>query len=719
MRVLILVLIGFIPICSSAAHLVGGQIEYTCLGSNNYNINVRIYRDCFSQGAPFDDSVSVAIFSGTHSNPVFLRQIFLKRSTPIQLSSQISNPCLEAPTNACTEYMDYSKATVLAPNPTGYILSHQRCCRNGTISNIPNPGTWGNTYTIDIPANDVACNSSPVFSNVPPVVLCNNNDINFDHSAVDPDGDSLYYELCSPLHGGSQGQPAPLPSSNPPFTQVPFLPPFSPILPLPANPQVSINPSTGLLSGYPSTIGQYVFAVCVLEYRNGLLLSRYRRDFQFNVVQCVTIVALEVTAQINLPTNTICNGLTVPFEQTNIGANSFTWYFGDPANPGASSASPAPVYTYSDTGTYLISLVINNGTPCSDSSVRVFQLNYPLNPEINVSGDFCSDTQQLLATAQGNFGPEAQFSWTIDGNAYSGNPVPIPPLASNGPHTVDLSVKDFRCSATIQSGFSLFNRPEIYSIVPEIEGCSPLLVSFSDSSSSETSIQHYWDFGDGTTSTLANPTHIYRIPGSFSIFHSIETDSGCIAQLSESFQNRIIVRPKPTAFFTIDKESTDIYKPYFEINDSSSSDVIERLISMGDGIEYSTSNPFIHYYQDTGTYVIQEWVRNSFGCTDTFSIAVRVRPPMRLYIPNTFTPNNDGKNDFFSIRGAGWTRYHLQVWNRWGEIVFQTTDAKKEWNGNMYNIGKECQSGVYTYSCVVIYEGGRDRQERGTLNLIR
>ena len=120
----------------------------------------------------------------------------------------------------------------------------------------------------------------------------------FDHSATDADGDQLIYEMCAPLTGGGQGGLGggnangcngitPDPACPPPYTPVSFInPPYNVVNPMAGNPAVTVNPVNGLLTGTPELLGQFVVGVCVSEYRNGQLLSRISRDFQFNVANC-------------------------------------------------------------------------------------------------------------------------------------------------------------------------------------------------------------------------------------------------------------------------------------------------------------------------------------------------------------------------------------------------------------------------------------------------
>ena len=275
-------------IISFAAHLVGGEISYQCIGSNTigntYEINLTVYRDCSSLGAGFDASAPIAIYRGPNQNILFTT-LNVARGPITQLPLHPDNFCLQPPPNVCTEKTSYTANASLPYDTNGYTIVYQRCCLNNTITNISNPGTWGNTYSIRIPAQDTLCNSSARFNQDPPIVMCKDDSLHLDFSAQELDGDSIFYSFCQPLNGGSQNNPAPVIPSAPPFTPVPFLSPYSFTYPMPATPNLSINPVTGILTGTPSGIGQFFFAICAEEYdSNGVLLSNMKRDYQFNIV---------------------------------------------------------------------------------------------------------------------------------------------------------------------------------------------------------------------------------------------------------------------------------------------------------------------------------------------------------------------------------------------------------------------------------------------------
>jgi len=266
-----------------ATHIVGGEIFYKCLGNNDYEVTLKVYRDCINGQAPFDNPAAVGVFDA-NGTLITTMMLPLPGSTPLPVT--LNNPCYVPPANVCVEEAVYVGNVNLPPIAGGYYLSYQRCCRNNTILNLVNPGNVGATYMGFIPdPATVSCNSAPHYNNFPPLFLCAGLPLVFDHSATDPDGDSLAYELCDPYDGATAVSPMPVPPAAPPYGYVPFdaVSGYSGSYPMSANPALAIDPVTGLLTGTPNMIGQWVVGVCVKEYRHGVLLSTNKRDFQFNI----------------------------------------------------------------------------------------------------------------------------------------------------------------------------------------------------------------------------------------------------------------------------------------------------------------------------------------------------------------------------------------------------------------------------------------------------
>jgi len=202
-------LLLILPYSSRATHIIGGAITYELIDTNNYiyKVTIKVYLDCYSGQAPFDNPLCLSVFNGANN---FLRSEMVPFPGSDTLSvTDVNDTCLwEIPDDVCVEEAIYVQNVTLPPGTGGYHLSYQRCCRNNSILNLVNPGGQGATYTAFIPDISVAqYNSNPAFNNFPPILVCVDAPLEFDHSATDIDGDSLVYELCTPYHGGSATPP--------------------------------------------------------------------------------------------------------------------------------------------------------------------------------------------------------------------------------------------------------------------------------------------------------------------------------------------------------------------------------------------------------------------------------------------------------------------------------------------------------------------------------
>jgi gliding motility-associated-like protein len=390
---ILLLFFALLSLQNFATHIVGGEIYYDCLGSNNYRITLKLYRDCFNGQVGYDDPASVFIFDNAGNYIDSIQMAFPGSDT---LPFPLTNPCLVPPTNICYEETFYVGYVNLPPLAGGYNLTYQRCCRNGTILNLVNPGNVGSTYMIHVPdPGSAACNNSSRFNNFPPIFLCTGVPLNFDHSATDPDGDSLHYTLCDPYNGLDVSPSCPIlgPQSPggcgtmataPPIPFVPWLAPYNGAYPMSSSPALAVNPVTGLMTGTPNLVGQWVIGVCCEEYRNGVLLNVNKRDFQFNVVNCGIPVASIPTQQ------TFCLGSPSIFSQNSINANTYHWDFGDLGLTNDTSILFGPSWTYADTGTYIVTLIVNPNTVCTDTASLPVTV-HPLPIMTSITGDsICS-----------------------------------------------------------------------------------------------------------------------------------------------------------------------------------------------------------------------------------------------------------------------------------------------------------------------------------------
>lgn len=693
-----------------ATHLVGGEIYYDCLGSNQYRITLIVYRDCGptnTNNTQFDSQAAITVFENN--------SLYSNHATPYSTINlvpvDISDPCLVSPPNTCIEEAIYRQTVTLPPSAAGYTIAYQRCCRNPSTQNVFNPGDQGSTYVAVIPTNDIDCNSSPRFTNYPPAVVCADNDFYFDHSALDPDGDSLSYELCTPYHGASATAPVSNPAAAPPYNTIPWAAGYGVNNQIQGSPTISVDPLTGVLTGVPNLTGIFTFGICVKEWRNGVQLGESRRDFQMYVVSCQPVLIASVPDQTDS-----CENLTVTFMNNSVGSSFYEWDFGD----GNTSSAISPTHTYQNPGTYTVTLIANPGWACGDTTEVEYTVYEPLVFSFPSVDPECILTNSFDFQASGNYSNVATLEWDFGALANPQtsnleNPSNVV-YSDSGNHVISLTVNDGGCVETIYDTVVVFPEVEIDFFQPDELGCLPYTVTFQDSSFSWTDMEYLWDFGDGNTSTQPSPTHTYLDTGLYTVSLTISTDSGCIADLTLVKPDVIEVFPAPTAGINVSPEETDIYRPYFWVDNFFSSDVTDwYLLDMhGDTLNTEAER---YYTTDTGWVVTYQHVYNQFGCSDIEPDSIYVRPITTLFVPNAFTPDGDGVNDFWSpvVRDA--KEYELYVYDRWGQLFFHTTNPQDQWDGTMK--GKRAPVDVYVYQVYFRPQEGPEERKTGHFTLVR
>ncbi len=308
-----------IPGFSLATHIVGGVLNYTYIGNNKYTIKLKLYRDCGSSAAAFPSNVTIKIKGNNGANFSPSKDLTISLGNVTTLSANLL-PCAVAPNPIpCVQEGVYTQTITLPPNTGGYHLYYQVSARNLSLTNINGAcNCIGESFYAYIPNNTVSSNSNSnaVFTAFPPLFICANEPFTFNHSATDADGDSLVYSLYTPYEDNT----TPTYSNNVAiFPEVIYLSGYTTNNPLGATP-FNLNPITGVLTGTPNTIGQFVVGVRVKEYRNGVYISQTLRDFQFNVLNCP-----EPPPTLAIANMTLNNGCSVKINATGITAASSTW----------------------------------------------------------------------------------------------------------------------------------------------------------------------------------------------------------------------------------------------------------------------------------------------------------------------------------------------------------------------------------------------------------
>ncbi|MCC6818964.1 MAG: gliding motility-associated C-terminal domain-containing protein [Bacteroidia bacterium] len=366
-----------------ATHIVGGEIMYKYISNNtnsvSYRIDMFLYIDC-DNGDPGAIAQDVNGYLNVYSYNKNFNNYTLytnnsnyyslnnARSGPVRVASTNYN-CIKNKPNLCVDKYTYSLNITIPINNGGYVISFERCCRNNSIGNIFSPGSTGATYWTHIPGFAGSfVDNSPVFKSLPPNFLCTNAPLNFDHSATDSDGDSLVYELYHPYLGASTFAPLPnqFGSTNPiDFSNVAWASGYNTTNnQIDGNPTLTIDSRTGRLTLTPTKTGQFVIGIKVVEYRNGVKIGETKRDFQFNVTDCIfDVVASFFVPKVN------CQGNVVSFTNLSQGGVKYYWEFGDPATRADTANSKNSSYTYSTPGNYTVKLITYSSGPCRDSTL--------------------------------------------------------------------------------------------------------------------------------------------------------------------------------------------------------------------------------------------------------------------------------------------------------------------------------------------------------------
>ena len=290
--------------------------------------------------------------------------------------------------------------------------------------------------------------------------------------------------------------------------------------------------------------------------------------------------------------------------------------------------------------------------------------------------------------------------------------------------TITLVVTDNVCSDTATQVVEITPPLPTSSFIGSGEGCAPLTVQFTNTSLLAQGYQ--WNFGDGGSSTADNPVYTWTLPGtdtvSLTAFGPGNTTNTAV------HVDSIVVHPSAVAYFVIQPTSVIVpTEPVYLYNLSGNAD--SYLWNFGDGSTSTELNP-IHQYTAPGSYDVLLIANNQWNCPDTFAVqgAVTGEASGDIAFPNAFTPNDNGPtdgyydpqsydNDFFFPVQEGVEGFSLQVFNRWGELVFETTDVKQGWDG--YYRGKPAKQDVYAWKAYARFSDGRERVLTGDVTLLR
>jgi gliding motility-associated-like protein len=422
------------------------------------------------------------------------------------------------------------------------------------------------------------------------------------------------------------------------------------------------------------------------------------------------------------PSDTGCTPLPVSFNAPS-GGIIYQWDFGD----GTTSSAQNPSHTFTNSGTvdssYQVMLIVTSPFMCSDTAF----MNVVVHP-IPAAGfsasplvqTFPSTTVNYLNTSTG----ATSYLWSFGDNTTSAFPNPPPhSYATWGTYTIIQTVTNqYGCTDTATQSITIIPPVPVASFtISDSSGCAPLTVTFTDASQYATS--YLWDFGDGGSSTQPDPTYTFASAGTFLVTLTAVGPGG-----QNTVTVPVTVYPSPTAFFAVSPSVVSIpNEPVFTFNFSSNS--TSYFWDFGDGTTSTMQAPQ-HVYANEGIYTISLIASNQYGCIDTFTIqsAVEAVAGSDIVFPTAFTPSQDGPNGgyydpasidnnvFFAFT-EGVSEFNLMIFNRWGELIFESNDVKVGWDG--YYRGKLCQQDVYVWKVKAKFLDGTSITKAGDVTLLR
>lgn len=359
-------------------------------------------------------------------------------------------------------------------------------------------------------------------------------------------------------------------------------------------------------------------------------------------------------------------------------------------------------------GIYNLTVTDNNG--CSGVLANI-QINQPpqLTIAVSVTNVCFGNSASVTAAGTGGTG-NINYLWDngITSAIVSG-------INVSGVYSV--TVIDMNgCTASNSANVIVYDQPAVSFSTDTSSGCDLLCVNFI--ANAPTAVNYQWNFGNDSTAFVANPTMCFS-SGSYSVSLEIIDNNGCTTLYQSP--SSIEVHPKPTSIFEIIPKDPSQLNPNITAVDQSLG-ATAWLWSFGDFANSSSTLQEPSFtFNDTGLFCITQIVRNEFFCYDTSEYCVEVKPDFSFYMPNAFTPNDDGVNDVFfpKVIGVNIDTYEFKIFDRWGDLIFESTNPLVGWNGIANKGKKVAQNDTYVWKVVTKDIFGMKHRYVGQVNLIK
>jgi gliding motility-associated-like protein len=429
----------------------------------------------------------------------------------------------------------------------------------------------------------------------------------------------------------------------------------------------------------------------------------------FNLQQFCTALNPKMTA---VP-DTACiqpNGNTVVFNDKSESFAPITNYFWDFGDGTTSTDANPPNHVYQRPGIYNVKMAITGMDGCfSDTLTRKLAIGSLPKAAFNIY-DTCERLNPRVTDQSTNeVGKISTRKWIINASQEQTTLTPNLSQFPVGRHELALVVtSEYGCVSNLASQtFIVKERPKVAGVVND--GCIKEVLSFEGQQLGAIAIdQWFWNFGDGQTTQLQSPQHAYTRSGEYALAVWALGENGCF---SDTVNNRLRIE-EAVAF--AGKDTIVVMNTPFMLKGGGNGDF--SWWPSGSLNDAASPSP-VATLSDYQTYILT--VTTAAGCTGSDDVVVTVFKGSSVYVPNAFTPNNDRKNDVLKPAYIGIKKLHnYSLYDRWGELVFKTTDMSKGWDGT-FGGSRQALPGTYVWILEATDYLGKVNKMKGTTTLIR
>lgn len=461
--------------------------------------------------------------------------------------------------------------------------------------------------------------------------------------------------------------------------------------------------SGGCLSPFPTTTGVWG----PTDGSSNCNEAALKIDFNIGPVQATISAG---------PSLTGCAPLTVDFTNSSNNALSYVWNFGD-GSP--TDTAYAPTHTFTAGGTYTVTLSASNSNACfvtNDTAYLIITVDTSkITPGFTYTvTDSCGPyTVSITNTSVIDATGTTTYQWSFgNGGVYTGTTPGIQSYPDTGVYNIILIMTN---PNACKSPDTLIEPIHIYDqfvsanfIIPD-SVCAG--TSFTPTGGATNATTTLWITG-GDTLTAAMPAFTFDSVGTDTITLIAQNPGACNG--ADTFTQIIKVLPVPTANFTFEPTIPTQNVPTTFTN--TSVNATRYYWDFGDNTSSTEVNP-VHQYSNTGTYKACLTVYNSSNCPSTLCRLVPTDVQPELGLPSAFSPNGDGQNDILYVRGADIVTMDLKIFNRWGQLVFESTNQAVGWDGKYNGVPQPIDA--YGYVLLATFIDGSSKELKGNVTLLR